>query len=179
MKTLSPKDSQGHLNDPAATALDLRTAIEVEEKHISGTPHLPVDELENRCTQLDPGKSYLLICQSGKRAERAHRILTEKGFTKLCILEGGINAWEQEGLPLQRTSRKILPLMRQVQLIIGLGVLTFSLLALFIHPAFAWGSAFFGAGLTMAGSTGWCGLALLLAKMPWNKTTSPKASCAI
>ena len=73
------------------------------------------------------------------------------------------------GLPLERSERRGLPLMRQVQLIIGLCVLTGSILALAVHPNFALIPAFFGAGLTMAGSTGWCGLAILLSKMPWNR----------
>jgi hypothetical protein len=38
-----------------------------------------------------------------------------------------------------------------------------------VHKNFALIPAFLGAGLTMAGSTGWCGLAILLSKMPWNK----------
>jgi hypothetical protein len=68
--------------------------------------------------------------------------------------------------------------MRQVQLVIGVLALTGSLLAIFVNPLFALLPAFLGAGLTLAGSTGWCGLALLLAKMPWNRgTDSCQASC--
>lgn len=180
MKTLHSNDIHNLLKEDSAIALDVRTPVEFEEKHIDGSRHIPVDELTNQSGQLDPSKKYYLVCQSGKRAERAHQILAEKGFGDLTILQGGVGAWEQAGLPLNRTERKVLPLMRQVQLAIGLGVLTFSLLAYFVNPAFAFGSAFFGAGLTMAGSTGWCGLALLLAKMPWNKADSPaKASCCV
>lgn len=180
MKTLHPNDIHNLLKEAGAKALDVRTPVEFEEKHIAGSHHIPVDELTSQCNQLDPSQKYYLVCQSGKRAEKAHQILAEKGFGDLTILKGGVSAWEQAGLPLNRTERKTLPLMRQVQLAIGLGVLTFSLLAYFVNPAFAFGSAFFGAGLTMAGSTGWCGLALLLAKMPWNKTDAPaKASCCV
>ena len=62
-----------------------------------------------------------------------------------------------------------LPLMRQVQLVIGVLALTGSVLAIAINPWFALIPAFLGAGLTMAGTTGWCGLAHLLAAMPWNR----------
>ncbi|MDQ8190327.1 rhodanese-like domain-containing protein [Roseibacillus persicicus] len=180
MKTLHPHDIQKLLTESNAEALDVRTPVEFEEKHIDGAKHIPVDELPAQCGQLDPSKKYYLVCQSGKRAEKAHQILAEKGFGDLTILAGGVGAWEQAGLPLNRSERKVLPLMRQVQLAIGLGVLTFSLLAYFVHPAFVFGAAFFGAGLTMAGATGWCGLALLLAKVPWNKTDAPaKASCCV
>ena len=59
--------------------------------------------------------------------------------------------------------------MRQVQLVIGVLALTGSVLALTVDKNFAIVPAILGAGLTLAGSTGWCGLAILLSKMPWNK----------
>ncbi len=59
--------------------------------------------------------------------------------------------------------------MRQVQLAIGVLAFTGSLLAIFVNPLFAILPAFLGAGLILAGSTGWCGLAILLSKMPWNR----------
>jgi len=47
-------------------------------------------------------------------------------------------------------------------------VLTGVLLAIFVHPYFIGLSAFVGAGLVFAGITDWCGMGLLLAKLPWN-----------
>jgi hypothetical protein len=72
--------------------------------------------------------------------------------------------------------------MRQVQLIIGVLVLTGSVLALTVDKNIAIIPAFLGAGLTLAGSTGWCGLAILLSKMPWNKVAGGCAkttSCSV
>jgi hypothetical protein len=46
-----------------------------------------------------------------------------------------------------------------------------------VHPNWVFLCAFFGAGLTMAGSTGWCGLAILMSKMPWNRVPG-QSSCA-
>jgi hypothetical protein len=59
--------------------------------------------------------------------------------------------------------------MQQVQLAIGTGVLSGAVLALTVHPSWVFLCAFFGGGLTMAGATGWCGLAILMSKMPWNR----------
>ena len=84
-------------------------------------------------------------------------------------LEGGIDAWRTAGLPVQEGERKTLPLDRQVQLTVGLLLLTSVALTVLVHPAFIWLAAFFGAGLTMAGLTGFCGMALVMARMPWNK----------
>ncbi|MBK1833551.1 rhodanese-like domain-containing protein [Roseibacillus ishigakijimensis] len=171
MKTLSPTEAHDHLQNTPATALDVRTPAEFSEKHLAEARHIPVDELASRHKELDASQPYCLICQSGPRAERAHRILSEAGFTDLSVLSGGLGAWEEQGLPLERGESKTLPLMRQVQLTVGLAVLLFSLLAFFAHPAFALGAAFFGAGLTLAGATGWCGLAILLSNMPWNQSS--------
>jgi hypothetical protein len=63
----------------------------------------------------------------------------------------------------------MIPLERQVLVAAGLLVLIGVLLGAFVHPGFYGVSAFVGAGLTVAGLTGFCGMALLLARMPWNK----------
>ena len=81
------------------------------------------------------------------------------------------------------SGRKTLPLMQQVQLTIGLGVLTGAILALTVNPHWVFLCAFFGAGLTMAGSTGWCGLAILMSQLPWNRvagqTCSASGNCSL
>ena len=59
--------------------------------------------------------------------------------------------------------------MRQVQLAAGALVLLGVLLGFLVTPAFFGVSAFVGAGLMMAGATGWCGMARVLARMPWNR----------
>ena len=151
--------------------IDVRTPVEHEEMRISGSRLMPLDQLDAAAvkTLAANADQCVLICRSGKRADQAHQKLQAAGCDKLAILDGGVLAWESAGLPLERTERKVLPLMRQVQLIIGLLALTGSLLALTVDKNFALIPAFPGAGLTMAGATGWCGLAILLSKMPWNK----------
>ena len=91
-------------------------------------------------------------------------------------------AWRRARLPV-REGRKRLPVDRQVQLIAGTMVLTGVALGALVHPWFLVIAAFFGAGLTFAGATGTCGLALLLLKMPWNRLPAglpagPAAVCA-
>jgi len=55
-------------------------------------------------------------------------------------------------------------------------MLTGVILSLTVNQNWVFLSAFFGAGLVFAGSTGWCGLAILLSKMPWNRVASLPAS---
>ena len=62
-----------------------------------------------------------------------------------------------------------LPLDRQVQLAVGIILLITLALAVLVHPAFVWMAAICGIGLAVAGLTGFCGLARILAHMPWNR----------
>ena len=71
--------------------------------------------------------------------------------------------------PLERFAGAPLPLMRQVQITAGSLVLLGLTLATFVAPAWILLSWFAGAGLVFAGFSGFCGLALLLARLPWNR----------
>jgi hypothetical protein len=71
----------------------------------------------------------------------------------------------------------MISLERQVRIAAGFIVLSGVLLAHFVNPAFIWLSGFIGAGLMFAGATDWCGMGMLIAKMPWNqRVVAP--SCA-
>ncbi len=185
MNRLHPNQLQQDLQSGRRVALiDVRTPVEHEEMHIAGSHLMPLDKLDPAAVKSASGGADLcvLVCRSGKRAGQAFEKLAAAGCGNLAVLEGGVGAWEAAGLPLERSARKHLPLMRQVQLIIGLLALTGSLLALTVNRNFALIPAILGAGLTMAGATGWCGLAILLSKMPWNKVECQGravSSCAI
>ena len=172
MKVQARKLQQDLQSGKRVALIDVRTPVEHEEMHIAGSRLMPLDKLDPAAvrTASADADQCVLICRSGKRAERAFEKLRAAGCENLAILEGGVSNWESAGLPLERSARKHLPLMRQVQLVIGVLALTGSILALTVNKNFAIIPAFLGAGLTMAGTTGWCGLAILLSKMPWNKS---------
>ncbi len=164
--------------------IDVRTPIEHDEMRISGSHLMPVDRLDAEVAKsaIAGAEQCVLICRSGKRAEQAFEKLRAAGCANLAILDGGVLAWESAGLPLERSERKVLPLIRQVHLVIGLLALAGSVLALTVNVNFALIPAFLGCGMTLAGATGWCGLAMLLSKMPWNKVQCPCGtvkSCSI
>jgi rhodanese-related sulfurtransferase len=171
MKVQAKQVQQDLQSGKRVALIDVRTPVEHEEAHIAGSRLMPLDKLDAAAVKAAAtgNESCVLICRSGKRAEQAFEKLQAAGCENLAILEGGVTGWESAGLPLQRSTRRHLPLMRQVQLIIGVLALTGSILALTVNKNFALIPAFLGAGLTLAGSTGWCGLAILLSKMPWNK----------
>lgn len=183
MKVQSKQVQQDLQSGRRLTLIDVRTPVEHEEMHIAGSVLMPLDRLDPVAVKdaSAGAESCVLICHGGKRAEQAFRTLQAAGCENLSILEGGVSAWESAGLPLERSAGKCLPLMRQVQLVVGVLALVGSILALTVDKNFAIIPAFLGAGLTLAGSTGWCGLAILLSKMPWNKVAycQTARSCSV
>lgn len=153
--------------------LDVRTPMEYEEAHIAGAVSHPLGNLDPaHVKQLGEGKSRcVVICQSGGRAQQAAQKLLAAGYECVTVMRGGVEAWEAEGLPLLRGRRGI-SLERQVRIGAGILVLTGVILGTWWNPWFYALSAFVGCGLIFAGVTGWCGMALLLAFMPWNKRKS-------
>ena len=154
--------------------IDVRTPAEFEAVHIEGARLIPLDRLDASQARSSPGEHCVLVCHSGKRAAQACEKLSAAGCGNLAVLEGGVAAWEAAGLPVKR-GRQTLSLERQVRIAAGSLVLTGVVLGAGVHPAFYGLSAFVGAGLVFAGLTDWCGMALLLAKMPWNQR--PGVSC--
>ncbi len=149
--------------------IDVREPIEHAEEHIDGSKLIPLGQLGRRASEIDHNQPIVITCRSGKRGAEALKKLQAMGFTDARNLEGGILAWKAAGLPVGRSARNVFPLMQQVQLTIGLGVLAGVILSLTVDPNWVFLCAFFGAGLTFAGTTGWCGLAILMSKMPWNR----------
>lgn len=153
----------------ACRLLDVRSEGEFGSAHVEGAVLQPLAEL--KVEQWGGGEAegpLFVLCQSGGRAARAAGMLAEAGVS-CAVVEGGMDAWAAAGLPVQRGARQVLPLMRQVQIVIGLVTATGAALAVWKHPLFGLIPLFMGAGLVFAGVTGMCGLALLMARMPWNR----------
>lgn len=163
--------------DPAALRLvDVRERAEVEATGIEGAMNLPLDELEGHLGELTtPGGLLVLLCESGNRARLAAQILERHGLDRYRVLHGGMRGWVKAGLP-HRGGRRVPPIMRQVQLAAGLLVLAGMGLGAFVDHWLYLISALAGGELTVAGLTGYCGMALVLSRMPWNRVASPVSS---
>lgn len=162
---IDAKQLKQELDAGKVRLIDVRTPAEFGSVHIEGSQLMPLDRLrpdEVRCEEC------VIVCRSGKRAEQAMNQLKAAGCENLRILEGGVLAWEQAGLPVNR-GKAVLSLERQVRVAAGLLVLVGVILGATVHPGFYGLAAFVGAGLTFAGLTDWCGMAMLLAKAPWNQ----------
>ena len=162
-----------------AQLLDVRTPGEFAAAHVAGARLIPLDDLEPAAFQQERGAEetpLYVLCQSGGRARKAIEKLQRAGVHGCVLVEGGTQGWMDAGLPVERGQSNVLPLMRQVQITVGLTSAAGAGLALAVHPLFAVIPLFMGCGLLFAGLTGFCGLALLLAKMPWNRSQNC-ASC--
>lgn len=153
----------------APLLVDVRTPAEFESSHIPGAVNLPLDQLGRHAARVarDASEPLVLVCQSGPRAEQAQNTLAAAGLTDSLVLSGGMNAWAAAGAPAVH-GRERWALERQVRLIAGSIVLVTALLSLWWTPA-VFVAAFIGAGLTFAGLTNTCGMALVLAKLPYNQ----------
>lgn len=164
-----------------ADLLDVRTPPEHASAHVPGVKLVPLDQLDPQAFLRERGASecpLYVFCQSGSRAAKAIEKFRRAGFEGCVLVEGGTQGWIDAGLPVERGVSKVLPLMRQVQIAVGAISALFAALALAVHPLFAVIPLLTGCGLVFAGVTGTCGMALLLAKMPWNRgTEGAPSSC--
>ena len=148
--------------------VDVRSPSEFASGHIPGAVNIPMDQIESRLQDLGRDVFVVLICQAGKRARMTADLIAGRSPQKLAILEGGTNAWIQAELPLVCCAKTRWSLERQVRLIAGVLALTGAILALTVHSGWVFLSAFVGLGLTFAGITDICPMAILLGRMPWN-----------
>jgi len=166
--------------EPRLRLVDVRTPGEYEAAHIRGAYNVPLDTLgehsrEIRASVRDP---LVLVCQSGQRARKAEEALKAAGQENLHVLEGGMNAWVAVGFPVVQ-GRKKMSLERQVRVAAGVLAATGGVLAAILHPAFGWLAAFVGGGLVFAGITDTCGMAMLLARLPYNRAATCDVGAAV
>jgi len=149
--------------------VDVRTAAEVhsERPDIPNLKNFSLNQVDTFDVPTD--EAVYFICQTGNRSGQACQHLITKGLTNVISVEGGLTAWKQNQYPTVKT-QGVFPVMRQVQIAAGSMILIGTLGALLVHPHFIWLATFVGAGLTFAGLSGFCGMAALLGRMPWNRT---------
>ena len=112
----------------------------------------------------------------GAGGRRRARSSWRLDITNVVNVEGGTTACVEAGLPVVR-GKKAISLERQVRIAAGLLVLLGVLLGFLVHPVLFGLSAFVGAGLVFAGVTDFCGMGMLLARMPWNQCRDENPTC--
>lgn len=184
VRTVSPVEVERLRRDGKPVRLiDVRTPPEYAEVHADGAELFPLDGLDPKAIMAakngESADPLYVLCRSGSRAAKAVERFSAAGFPNVVSVEGGTQAWEQAGLPVVRGTAKVISLERQVRIGAGSLVLLGTALGFLVHPAFFGLSAFVGVGLVFAGVTDWCGMGLLLAKLPWNRAGAACGSGAV
>ena len=167
MQTITATQAQA-LIEQGALLIDIREPAEYAQQRIAGSINLPLSQPPGLLPQL-VGKTVIFHCLSGKRTAMNAEKLAAYTPCQAYLLDRGLQGWQAAGLPVQGQRKPPLELMRQVQIAAGLLVLLGAILGVAVSPWFYLLSAAVGAGLAFAGLTGFCGMALLLRRMPWNQ----------
>jgi rhodanese-related sulfurtransferase len=171
---ISPPEAFAMLSQ-GAILVDIRETDEWRREHIPLARHHALSGIAQHPPQA--ANAVIFHCRSGHRTmANAERLAATAPGAKVYVLEGGIEAWRDAGLPTLKDQRQPIEIMRQVQIGAGALVLAGVALGALVHPAFYGLSGFVGAGLIFAGVTGFCGMARLLAFAPWNRRTHQPAS---
>ena len=171
LKSISPEAAQA-LMKQGAVLIDIRGADEHARERIPAARHVPLDALHQAALANTGAPALIYHCRSGNRTQMHGEQLAACASCNAYSLEGGLDAWKKAGLPVARDPSKPLELQRQVQVVAGSMTLLGCVLGAIVSPWFYVIPGFIGAGLTFAGATGFCGLARVLMKMPWNQRTA-------
>ncbi len=99
---LSAGEATQLINRRNAIVVDLRTAADFAVGHLPGARHVALEELQAKIGQIAKNKAtpVLLVCQTGLQSNKALRIVEAAGYTEVHVLQGGLNAWQQAGMPV-------------------------------------------------------------------------------
>lgn len=168
LKSLAPEAARQHIAQ-GALLVDIRSADEHAREHIVQALNLPIEQLAKGHDALNNASAVIFHCRSGNRTQLSAKTLQACTQCETYVMEGGLDAWKKAGLPVSIDTTQPLELQRQVQIAAGSMVVLGTVLGIAISPWWLALSGFVGAGLVFAGASGFCGLARLLMKMPWNR----------
>jgi rhodanese-related sulfurtransferase len=177
-RPIDPRTARQLMDQKQAVLIDVREPDEHARESIPGAVLMPLSKFDPAAVgRLEgaaaaaaaaaTGGAIVLHCRSGNRSAQAAQRMLAAGWEQVHDLTGGIEAWKKAGLPVNL--KPGVPIMQQVQIAAGSLVLVGVILGALVSPWFLILSGFVGAGLVFAGSTGHCGMAMLLQKMPWNR----------
>lgn len=105
-KQLGVVDAVQLINRQDAVIVDVREIGEFKSGHIPHARNLPVDQIQGRLKELEKfrNRPILLTCATGNRSSTAGTTLQKAGFAQVFCLAGGMGAWQQAGMPVEKES---------------------------------------------------------------------------
>lgn len=174
IKHIAPAEAFAMLSH-GATLVDIREKDEWRREHVPLASHHPLSSIERHPPKA--AGAVIFHCRSGNRTTvNAQRLAAAVPGAKVYVLEGGIEAWRDAGLPIVKDARQPIEIMRQVQIVAGSLVAVGTALGVLVHPGFLAVPGFVGAGLAFAGVTGTCAMARILSLAPWNRPALTSAN---
>jgi rhodanese-related sulfurtransferase len=156
--------------------VDVREAVEYHIENVAGFILAPLSQFSDSMKKIDGTQHAYIMCKSGSRAAEFGEKLKKAGYDNFSIVEGGITAWINSGYDSIKSTSKVWSLERQVRVSAGFLICLGAILSIVLHTHLIFISVFVGVGLMFSGITDTCGMALMLAKMPWNKVCISKHS---
>ena len=103
-KGLRPAGLTALVNRDNALVVDLRPIGDFEKGHIPGSKNVQMSQFDPEHKQLAAARALpvVLVCKAGQASGGAARRLRKAGFERVYVLDGGIGAWQQDGLPMAR-----------------------------------------------------------------------------
>ena len=175
LQTISPARA-AELMRKGAVLIDIREADEHARERIPGARHHALSRIDAESPARAGDDVLVFHCRSGARTKgSAARLFAASKTCDTYILEDGLDAWKKARLPVTLDRSQPIDIIRQVQIVAGSLVLLGVVLGALVAPGFYALSGFVGAGLIFAGSTGFCGMAHVVTRMPWNQRTPAAA----
>jgi rhodanese-related sulfurtransferase len=103
-REVGPLEAVQLINRKDAVVLDVREPGEYSSGHIVGARNFPLAAIEKRAKDLEKFKSrpVLIACATSTRSHAAFNALKKLGFNELYVLAGGMNAWQQANMPVEK-----------------------------------------------------------------------------
>ena len=163
------------LDAGAGALIDVREFPEFAGGRVPQAKLISLGEIEKRAAEIDRSQTVYLMCRSGRRGAEAQKKLHALGFADVRNVRGGFEAWKNAGFEIEKDEKAVWSLERQVRFTAGLLVFASVLLGFFVWSPLVWLAGIVGAGLVFAAVTNTCGMAIMLAKLPWNRSQT----CAV
>jgi rhodanese-related sulfurtransferase len=92
------------MNQGGTLVLDIREAPDYATGHLPKARHIPLSQLSKRVDEIVrfKDKPVIVTCRNGAKAAGAARVLKQAGFSKVLALRGGVDAWQQASLPVEK-----------------------------------------------------------------------------
>jgi len=90
------------INREDALVVDVRDAGEYGAGHILGAKNVPLSRLDEGDLAKRKERPVIVYCDGSERSSKAVAALKKQGFTRVVNLSGGLKAWQQAGLPIEK-----------------------------------------------------------------------------